>query len=193
MALCTLHPFSCGIRDKTLTDMSDGEQQSLITELDVIYEAGDPWYGSEKLTPPTMEKSANRELVRLDMAYKTCVVFVAGLELPSLLSFFFFSPFSCPAVTFLARRTLENLGRLPTFISLLARRPCCDLTSPCDSGAYAYTEALVKCALDAEQPDLVIFTGDQLNGQGTSWDAMSMLQVCCARDRPLYSVGSGIW
>lgn len=29
--------------------------------------------------------------------------------------------------------------------------------------------------LDAEKPDLVVFTGDQLNGQKTSWDSKSVL------------------
>lgn len=29
--------------------------------------------------------------------------------------------------------------------------------------------------LALEKPDLVIFTGDQLNGQGTAWDARSIL------------------
>lgn len=29
--------------------------------------------------------------------------------------------------------------------------------------------------LDTEKPDLVIFSGDQLNGQSTSWDARSVL------------------
>jgi hypothetical protein len=53
--------------------------------------------------------------------------------------------------------------------------PCRDPTSPCDGGAYAYTEALVERTLDAERPDLVVFTGDQLNGQGSSWDATSIL------------------
>jgi DNA repair exonuclease SbcCD nuclease subunit len=37
------------------------------------------------------------------------------------------------------------------------------------------TLSLVGRALDAEKPDLVVFTGDQLNGQTTSWDARSIL------------------
>lgn len=52
---------------------------------------------------------------------------------------------------------------------------CRDPASPCDGGAFAYSEALVEHALDEERPDLVIFTGDQLNGQGTSWDPTSVL------------------
>jgi predicted MPP superfamily phosphohydrolase len=53
--------------------------------------------------------------------------------------------------------------------------PCRDPSSPCDGGAYAYTKSLIERALDAEKPDLVVFTGDQLNGQGTSWDPTSVL------------------
>lgn len=53
--------------------------------------------------------------------------------------------------------------------------PCRDPSSPCDGGAYAYTESLVGRVLDEEQPDMVVFTGDQLNGQGTTWDAASVL------------------
>jgi hypothetical protein len=52
-------------KDKTLGDMSDDERQSLITELDVVYGDGNPWYGFERLTPPTMEKSARSENVSL--------------------------------------------------------------------------------------------------------------------------------
>ena len=29
--------------------------------------------------------------------------------------------------------------------------------------------------LDEEKPDMVVFTGDQLNGQGTTWDSKSVL------------------
>jgi predicted MPP superfamily phosphohydrolase len=36
------------------------------------------------------------------------------------------------------------------------------------------TSTLLSHVLDIEKPDLVVFTGDQLNG-GTSWDPMSVL------------------
>jgi Calcineurin-like phosphoesterase len=57
----------------------------------------------------------------------------------------------------------------------VGRAPCLDPTTPCDGGAYAYTESLVGRILDEERPDMVVFTGDQLNGQGTTWDAASVL------------------
>jgi hypothetical protein len=37
------------------------------------------------------------------------------------------------------------------------------------------TGKLIAEVLDAERPDLVVFSGDQLNGQGTSWDSKSVV------------------
>jgi metallophosphoesterase superfamily enzyme len=37
------------------------------------------------------------------------------------------------------------------------------------------TTSLISRVIDAEKPDLVVFTGDQLNGQKTSWDPKSVL------------------
>ena len=39
------------------------------------------------------------------------------------------------------------------------------------------TLALVEHWLDTERPDLVVLSGDQLNGQGTSWDPKSVLSL----------------
>lgn len=37
------------------------------------------------------------------------------------------------------------------------------------------TLTLMNTVLDAERPDMVVFTGDQLNGQRTSWDSKSVI------------------
>ena len=37
------------------------------------------------------------------------------------------------------------------------------------------TLTLLDSVIEKEKPDLIVFTGDQLNGQGTSWDAKSVL------------------
>ena len=37
------------------------------------------------------------------------------------------------------------------------------------------TLALMGQTLDLEKPDMVVFTGDQLNGQGTSWDPRAVM------------------
>ena len=47
--------------------------------------------------------------------------------------------------------------------------------TPCEYGDDE-TLALMGRTLDLEKPDLVVFSGDQLNGKGTSWDAQSVLQ-----------------
>jgi len=52
---------------------------------------------------------------------------------------------------------------------------CRDPEEPCEGGAYALTSLLLARTLDTEKPDLVVFTGDQLNGQGTVLDAKSVL------------------
>ena len=46
--------------------------------------------------------------------------------------------------------------------------------APC-SNSDNLTNTLLGRMLDAEKPDFVVFSGDQLNGQGTSWDARSVL------------------
>jgi hypothetical protein len=46
--------------------------------------------------------------------------------------------------------------------------------SPCKQGDDE-TLALMGRTLDIEKPDLVVFSGDQMNGGGTSWDQRSVL------------------
>ena len=92
--------------DKTLGDMSDDERKSLITELDVVYGDGDPWYGFERLTPPTMEKSARSENVSITVRRGAkCESYLRAQELSLMLAS---SPSSRSALTFLARRTLQD-------------------------------------------------------------------------------------
>lgn len=56
--------------------------------------------------------------------------------------------------------------------------PCRDVgwespIQPCHSTNDTLT--MMDNWLDAERPDLVVFTGDQLNGQGTTWDPKSVM------------------
>ena len=46
--------------------------------------------------------------------------------------------------------------------------------SPC-THSDDLTHSLLGRVIDEEKPDMVVFTGDQLNGQGTSWDSRSVL------------------
>jgi metallophosphoesterase superfamily enzyme len=47
--------------------------------------------------------------------------------------------------------------------------------TPCENSDSETQRSLLSVALDAEKPDLVVFTGDQLNGQKTSWHPKSVL------------------
>lgn len=57
----------------------------------------------------------------------------------------------------------------------VSRGHCRDtVISPCEHSDNL-TSSLLSHVLTEEKPDLVVFTGDQLNGQGTSWDPKSVL------------------
>lgn len=57
----------------------------------------------------------------------------------------------------------------------IAHGDCKDsVLSPCKDSDNLTTTLLGR-VLDAEKPDMVVFTGDQLNGQRTTWDTKSVL------------------
>lgn len=70
------------LKGKTLQDISEVERQSLITELDVVYGDGDPWYGFERLSPPTTEKSARAESVSITMRRGVKCAFIVPTNVP---------------------------------------------------------------------------------------------------------------
>lgn len=70
------------LKGKTLQDISEVERQSLITELDVVYGDGDPWYGFERLSPPTTEKSARAESVSITMRRGVKRAFIVPIKVP---------------------------------------------------------------------------------------------------------------
>lgn len=53
--------------------------------------------------------------------------------------------------------------------------PCRDVERVETCASQNDTLALLERWLDEEKPDLVVFTGDQLNGQDTSWDEHSVM------------------
>jgi metallophosphoesterase superfamily enzyme len=64
---------------------------------------------------------------------------------------------------------------LTLFLVSVSHGECRDTDrTPCEH-SDDLTHDLLATTLDAEKPDLVIFTGDQLNGQGTSWDSRSVI------------------
>ncbi|ETW79354.1 hypothetical protein HETIRDRAFT_64651 [Heterobasidion irregulare TC 32-1] len=146
---------------KTLSDMTAEEKSELITELDVLYGDGQPWFGFDKLAPPTTEAQPGRR-ENVWLTYRRGVK-----PVPRASPLHFSSD---------GRFKVMQVADLHFSVSAGS---CRDTKLPCpsssDGGAFNMTSTLLARALDAERPDLVVFTGDQLNGQGSSWDAKSVL------------------
>ncbi|KAF8517953.1 Metallo-dependent phosphatase [Hysterangium stoloniferum] len=141
----------------TLRGLDKNETRNLITELDVVYGAGPAMYGFESIEPPVTEGRKNQvDPVR--------VAFRRG---PPVI------PRSRP-LHFNHNGTYKILQVADLHFSV-SHGKCHDTDlTPCEEGDDL-TSSLLSRTLDLEKPDLVVFTGDQLNGQGTSWDSRSVL------------------
>ncbi|KIK90771.1 hypothetical protein PAXRUDRAFT_831401 [Paxillus rubicundulus Ve08.2h10] len=142
---------------KTATEMSAEEKNNIITEIDVLFGEDRPWYGFEKLPPAvTPEKES-----RLESVY---VTYRRGVKpVPR-----------APPLHFSKEGKFKILQVADLHYSV-SRGVCREtVIDPC-TASDNLTNSLLGHVLDAEKPDLVVFTGDQLNGQGTSWDPKSVL------------------
>ncbi|KAG8888128.1 hypothetical protein FRB98_008320 [Tulasnella sp. 332] len=154
---------------KPLAGIPQGiEIESLVTEIDVIYgDANRTLWGFEKTNEPVA------------LAGKTdpvWVMFRKGIKsIPPTnpLHFSHNGTFKILQIADLhysvSRGSCRDLDKtsLPSFLfSLLSGSDC-----PGDT----LTQSLVARTLEIEKPDLVVFTGDQLNGQATSWSSTSVI------------------
>ncbi|KAJ7066567.1 Metallo-dependent phosphatase-like protein [Mycena amicta] len=145
--------------DKTAAQLSQTERSNLITELDVLYGDDVPWYGFEKLEPATLLHKGEMQNAWLTIR--------RGVK----------SPPRAPPLHFSHNGQFKILQIADLHYSVAATK--CRDTPPslsCIGGSDNSTaKTLISTILDIEKPDLVVFTGDQLNGQGTSWDPRSIL------------------
>ncbi|THH09733.1 hypothetical protein EW145_g1812 [Phellinidium pouzarii] len=146
--------YSLGER---MSYLSSDMKQNLITELDVLFGDDRPWYGFERLTPPTIPGQEGR----VDSAW---VTYRRGVKTPPRAPPLHFShdgKFKILQIADLHFSVSQGICREVSF-------------SPC-THSDNLTSTLLSHVIDEEKPDMVIFTGDQLNGQGTSWDPRSVL------------------
>ncbi|EJD07471.1 Metallo-dependent phosphatase [Fomitiporia mediterranea MF3/22] len=137
--------------------LSTEEKSNLITELDVLFGDDRPWYGFEKLDPPTTEGREGH----LDTAWLT---YRRGVKRPP----------RAPPLHF-SRDGKFKILQIADLHFSVSQGKCRDVSfSPC-THSDNLTHTLLGHVLDEEKPDMVVFTGDQLNGQGTSWDPRSVL------------------
>ncbi|KAI6010736.1 Metallo-dependent phosphatase-like protein [Pisolithus orientalis] len=142
---------------KAMNEMTTEEKQQIITEVDVLFGEDRPWYGFEKVEPAvTPEKDGVIESVY--------VTYRRGVKpVPH-----------APPLHFSQDGKFKILQVADLHFSV-SRGECRDTDiSPCYASDNL-TSTLLGHVLDAEKPDMVVFTGDQLNGQGTSWDPKSVL------------------
>ncbi|KAI9573783.1 Metallo-dependent phosphatase-like protein [Boletus coccyginus] len=141
---------------KTMQEMSAEEKNNIVTEIDVLFGEDRPWFGFEKLDPPVTPEQD--DLSSVFVTYRRGVKPVPR----------------APPLHFSKDGRFKILQVADLHYSV-SRGVCRDtVLDPCVASDNL-TNSLLGHILDLENPDLVVFTGDQLNGQGTSWDPKSVL------------------
>jgi hypothetical protein len=140
---------------RTVGEMVKEEKANLITELDVLYGGDLPWYGFERVEPPTLAKKESAEA--------TWITYRRGVKIAP----------RAPPLHFSHSGTFKIMQIADLHYSV-SQGTCKDTPQPCDDSDNKTTSLLMHM-LDEEKPNLVVFSGDQLNGQGTSWDPKSVL------------------
>ncbi|KAG2046800.1 hypothetical protein BDR06DRAFT_1034421 [Suillus hirtellus] len=142
---------------KTMNEMNAEEKSSLITEVDILFGEDRPWYRFEKIEPAiTPEKEGQLESVY--------VTYCRGAQ----------SVPQAHPLHFLQDGKFKILQVADLHFSV--SRGICQETDidPCVNSDNL-TNTLIGHVMDEEKSDLVVFSSDQLNGQGTSWDPKSVL------------------
>ncbi|KIJ55458.1 hypothetical protein M422DRAFT_151719 [Sphaerobolus stellatus SS14] len=140
----------------TYRGLDKNQTRNLITELDVIYGSGGPMYGFQMLFPEVVKENA-----QIDPAT------IAYRRGPPEIS-------RAPPLHFNHNGTYKILQVADLHFSV-SHGKCRDTDLTSCNEADDLTSSLLAKTLDIEKPDLVVFTGDQLNGQKTSWDSRSVL------------------
>lgn len=156
--------------------MTAEEKAKIITELDVLYGEDTPWYGFEKIEPPTLSERKNTEStwITFRRGVKGKLYIYNTIMLALKLTWFFAVPPRAPPLHFSQSGKFKVLQVADLHFSV-SQGICRDtILSPCEHSDNL-TNTLISHVIDQEKPDLIVFTGDQLNGQGTSWDPKSVL------------------
>lgn len=153
--------------------LSGDEKSNLITELDVLFGDDRPWYGFERIAPPTTEAVEGR----LESAWLTYRRGSKGWSCSHgrvVESDFLSVGPRAPPLHF-SRDGRFKIMQIADLHYSVSAGECRDtILDPC-THSDNLTNTLLARVLDEEKPDMVVFTGDQLNGQGTSWDPRSVM------------------
>lgn len=148
----------------------------------VLYGDSQPFYGFERVKPDVYTGDENiesaaivyrRGVKRRDLSNVLSIPYRAILIVPLIHSFTSDTPQAKPP-HFNKDGKFKILQIADLHYSVNQGRCLQTSLTSCKYGDPS-TDSLLSSILDAESPDLVVFTGDQLNGQGTSWDSKSVL------------------
>ncbi|OCF33844.1 hypothetical protein I316_04556 [Kwoniella heveanensis BCC8398] len=137
---------------------SDGQTyEDFITEIDILYGDDDPFFGFERIKGGKLTPAKEGKWESVDVVFRRGNPVAPRATVP----------------TFHADGTFKIMQIADLHYSVGTGK-CRDTDKqPCVGDED--TAAWLAEALDAEQPDLVVFSGDQLNGQSTSYDTRSVL------------------
>lgn len=158
---------------KTMGQMNATDANNIITEVDVLNGEGPPFWGFEKMdTPLSVGRSATTQNVY--MTYKKGVKRESlGILQMDAVDLGIGAPRAQPL--HFSHHGHFKIMQIADLHFSVSHGQCKDTDlTPCEWGDDE-TLALMNRTLDIEKPDMVVFSGDQLNGQGTSWDPRSVL------------------
>ncbi|CDZ97861.1 Predicted DNA repair exonuclease SIA1 [Phaffia rhodozyma] len=142
--------------DDSIQDEAEFQEADVITEIDILWGDASPWWGFKRIEPPIKEGTKRFPETQ------SLVVRMGIKPLPPK-----------PELRFHANGTFRIMQVADLHYST-GVGVCKDTEkTPCVGDVDS--ALLLDSVLDAETPDMVIFSGDQLNGQQTSWDSMSVL------------------
>lgn len=139
-----------------------------ITELDLVYGDNPPWPAGFEMAGIVSGSHSSIGSARVSLSFRR-----KPMRKPPL-----------TPLTFRSDGTFKILQLADLHFSV-SPEPCRDINThdprfqPSSRGCLAKNDtfSLIHSWLDTESPDLVVLTGDQLNGQGTSWDPRSVLSL----------------
>ncbi|KAJ3759333.1 Metallo-dependent phosphatase-like protein [Lentinula raphanica] len=152
---------------KTASDMTPEDKNNIITEMDVLFGEDVPWWGFEKLEPPTTYRKEG-------ITEGTYITIRKGVHpVPKAPPLHFSRDGKFKIMQIADLHYSVSVGSCQDMREGTKLNELC--TSPDGPGSDNLTNTLLGRMLDVEKPDLVVFTGDQLNGQDSSWDPKSVL------------------
>ncbi|WVW78226.1 hypothetical protein I302_100178 [Kwoniella bestiolae CBS 10118] len=146
-----------GVKEIQSGELNTVEYGDYITEVDIIYGDDDPFFGFERVQGGKITESKAGKWESVGMAVRRGNPVAPRAQVPKF-----------------HKDGTFKIMQIADLHYSVGEGQCKDTDkTPCSGDSD--TAQWLGEALDAEKPDLVVFSGDQLNGQSTSYDSRSVL------------------